>query len=61
MLKRLTIVLLVLALVACVLPAQAVTLRRGSRGSEVIKLQTALKELGFYRMSVDGVFGKGTG
>ena len=60
MLKRLTIVLLVLALVACVLPAQAVTLRRGSRGSEVIKLQTALKELGFYKMSVDGVFGKGT-
>ena len=62
MLKRLTIVLLILSLLACFLPAQAAsgTLRRGSRGSEVTRLQNALKELGFYSMTVDGIYGRGT-
>ena len=60
--KRLISVLLILALLACALPAQAAsgTLRRGSRGAAVMQLQTALKALGFYTMKVDGIFGRGT-
>ena len=62
MLKRLTGILLILTLLVCILPAQAASgsLRKGSRGSEVTKLQQALKELGLYTLKVDGVFGKGT-
>ena len=32
----------------------------GSRGNEVRKLQTKLKELGFYNGSIDGIFGNNT-
>lgn len=32
----------------------------GSRGSEVRQIQTKLKELGYYKGSVDGIFGKQT-
>ncbi len=32
----------------------------GSRGNEVRKIQTKLKELGYYRGSVDGIFGVAT-
>ncbi len=32
----------------------------GSRGSEVKQIQTKLKELGYYKGSVDGIFGKQT-
>ena len=60
MLKRFSCVLLILALLACILPAQAASLRVGSRGGEVTKLQNALKELGLYSLKVDGVFGRGT-
>ncbi len=37
-----------------------VTLAEGSTGEEVRKLQTRLKELGYYTGSVDGSFGEGT-
>lgn len=64
MLKRLTAFLLVLALLlSCFCFAQAVTyktLKTGSRGSDVKKMQTALKEKGYYTQKVDGIFGKGT-
>ena len=62
MLKRLAAVVLILALISCALPAGAAsgTLRRGSRGSEVTRLQNALKDLGFYTMKVDGIYGAGT-
>lgn len=36
------------------------SLRRGSSGSEVLKVQTKLKELGYYTGSLDGDFGSGT-
>ena len=36
------------------------TLREGSKGTEVKKLQTRLKELGYYTGSIDGVYGSGT-
>lgn len=32
----------------------------GSRGSEVRQIQTKLKELGYYKGSIDGIFGKQT-
>ena len=64
MLKRLTAFLLILALLlSCFCFAQAVTyktLKTGSRGSDVKKMQTALKEKGYYTQKVDGIFGKGT-
>ena len=34
--------------------------RPGDKGSEVKKLQTSLKKLGYYTGSIDGEFGKGT-
>ena len=39
---------------------QYVELQVGSTGSEVRQLQERLKELGFYTISVDGDYGKGT-
>lgn len=62
MLKRLTAFLLIaVLLVSCVSVSQAATrLKKGSRGDEVIKLQTALKELGYYTKTVDGAYGPST-
>lgn len=64
MLKRLMACVLAAALLlAFVQPvgAQAAqTLRSGSKGSAVIKLQKALKQLGLYSKAIDGVYGKGT-
>ena len=64
MLKRYLAALLVLVLLAVCLPAvqagAASTLRKGARGSEVRALQAALKDLGFYTMKIDGIYGKGT-
>ena len=61
MLKRLISVLLVLVLVSAGLSAAlAETLRTGSRGSEVTKLQQALKKLGLYSLKTDGIYGRGT-
>ncbi|MDY7224144.1 C40 family peptidase [Halalkalibacterium halodurans] len=39
---------------------QTTVLRQGSRGDAVRDLQRSLKDLGYYRMSVDGIFGAGT-
>ena len=36
------------------------TLKRGSKGTEVTKLQKRLKELGYYNTVVDGEYGSGT-
>ena len=41
-------------------PTPAGSLKLGSTGSEVRKLQTRLRELGYYKGSVDGDFGEGT-
>ena len=61
MLKRLISVILVLSLVlAGMSVAFADSLRIGSRGDEVTKLQKALQKLGLYSMKVDGVYGQGT-
>ena len=62
MLKKVISVAVALSLLLCVLPAQAASgsLRTGSRGTEVTRLQNALKSLGMYSLKVDGIFGKGT-
>ena len=61
MLKRLISFLLALILVSAgISAALADTLRTGSRGSEVIRLQNALKELGLYSLKADGIYGRGT-
>ena len=36
------------------------TLKEGSRGAEVIKLQETLKQLNFYSGAIDGIFGSQT-
>lgn len=41
-------------------PVSYTTLSNGSKGDAVKKLQEGLKNLGFYRSSVDGKFGSGT-
>ena len=41
-------------------PVSYATLRPGARGSAVSDLQQALRRLGYYRMTVDGVYGGGT-
>ena len=63
MMRRMLALVLVLALTTALVGARALspgTLRRGSRGPEVTRLQEALQQLGYYRMAVDGVYGKGT-
>ena len=64
MLKRLTVILTVFALLlSCVPAVQAETyetLQNGDRGEQVKKLQTELKNLGLYPGKIDGVYGKGT-
>ena len=52
---------IVFLLTLCLVPmAEAASLKQGSRGDDVKKLQTKLKRWGYYNGSVDGVFGKGT-
>lgn len=41
-------------------PAYALTLKQGSTGSTVKKMQQKLKNWGYYKGSVDGIFGKQT-
>ena len=64
MLKRLTAFFLVLMLlVSCTGLSQAAsarTMKKGSRGSDVKTLQTALKDKGFYSGKIDGIYGKKT-
>ena len=62
--KRIISFLLILTLlISCCCYAQAETyktLRKGSRGEEVKKLQTALKKMGLYTGKIDGVYGNST-
>lgn len=43
-----------------VTPTLSTTLKLGSQGERVVKLQTRLQELGYYSGVIDGDFGKGT-
>lgn len=72
--QSLIIVLLILIMTGCIRyaadiyvnynskisDAQSVLSKYGSRGNEVRRIQTKLKQLGYYKGSVDGIFGTGT-
>lgn len=63
--KRLISLILValLLLVSCSFAeetAQYTELQKGSKGNAVTQLQTRLKEMGFYSISIDGDYGNGT-
>lgn len=63
--KRLmSLVLVAILLLASCAFAEEVTryseLQKGSKGNDVTQLQTRLKELGFYSISIDGDYGNGT-
>ncbi len=62
MLKRFMAVILALMLVCTGVTSvfADTVLRKGARGNDVRTLQTALKELGFYSLAVDGIYGRGT-
>ena len=59
--NKIRAVALILA-AAMLLPGviSAASLRYGSRGDDVIKVQKRLKQWGYYSGSVDGIFGSGT-
>ena len=59
-LRRLGTVLVLLAALLLPLAADAASLRRGSRGDEVVTLQKKLKQWGYYNGTVDGIFGSAT-
>ena len=54
------IALLAMAVLLLMSSAQALTLRYNQRGDEVKALQSALYQLGFYKKTLDGVYGSGT-
>ena len=64
MIKRLMAILLAITIfVFCTGICEAagtIRLKKGSRGEDVIELQTGLKEQGYYNEKIDGIYGKAT-
>ena len=61
--RRISALLIITLLLIFIIPQfayAALTLRRGSKGSDVSELQKRLKELNFYAGPVDGSFGPQT-
>lgn len=63
--KKLILALVVIftvniALIALIQNAEAIAYRRGSSGSMVSQIQTKLKNWGYYKYDVDGIFGSRT-
>lgn len=63
--KKLILALVVIftvniALIALIQNAEAIAYRRGSSGSVVSQIQTKLKNWGYYKYDVDGIFGSRT-
>lgn len=61
--KRALIAFLAMALIVSAIgfaASEYAPLQKGSKGNAVAQLQTRLKELGFYSISVDGDYGNGT-
>ena len=58
--KKAALWLLLAALLAASFAAQAASLSYGSRGEDVKKVQQKLKNWGYYKGEVDGVFGSAT-
>jgi N-acetylmuramoyl-L-alanine amidase len=55
-----TVLLLLVVCIALVTAAEAATLAWGSTGNDVRKVQQRLRDWGYYKGSVDGVFGQAT-
>lgn len=58
--KMIAVLMVVLTLCPCIANAAYATLEYGSRGNDVLKLQQALKALGYDPNGTDGKFGRGT-
>lgn len=59
--RFLALFLLLVTLIACFQLYSATALSKyGSTGEEVTSIQTKLKELGYYKGNIDGIFGSGT-
>lgn len=58
--KKRIIALLLVFLIVLPIAAEAASVSYGARGDDVKKIQTALKKWGYYKGSVDGIFGSGT-
>lgn len=60
--KRLFLILLLLtaAVTLCTAVSSNALSKQGSRGDEVIAIQTKLSESGYYSGKIDGIFGSGT-
>ncbi|MCR5809043.1 MAG: spore cortex-lytic enzyme [Clostridiales bacterium] len=58
--KRTALALMLALLLLVPVLAGAVGISYGARGDDVKKIQTRLKQWGFYKGSVDGIFGSGT-
>lgn len=59
--RFLALFLLLVTLIACFQLYSAAALSKyGSTGEEVTSVQTKLKELGYYKGDIDGIFGSGT-
>ena len=61
MIKRLMAILLAITIFVCCTgiceAAGTIRLKKGSRGEDVIELQTGLKEQGYYNEKIDGIYG----
>lgn len=51
---------LIIVMMSVVYPALAATLRKGDRNADVKKVQQRLKDWGYYKGAVDGIFGSQT-
>ena len=58
--KKICFILLIIICITTTALTVFATSRRGSSGSEVIKIQEKLKRWGYYSGSVDGIYGSGT-
>ena len=58
--KKRIIAIVLLVLLILPLAASAASVSYGARGDDVKKIQQALKKWGYYKGSVDGIFGSGT-
>ncbi len=58
--KFIKILCLALIYIICIAPTCFSLSKIGSRGTEVVSIQTRLSELGYYNYSIDGIFGTRT-
>lgn len=60
MIKKLIIIALIILISITSISAASVVLKEGDSGTDVKKVQTRLKQWGYYNDEVDGIYGSGT-